>query len=107
MPTDQELDDLDSKCDWTWTTKNGVNGYVIRGRGFYSSVSIFLPCVGCGDGTSLGQAGLGGYYWSSVPRSDSSGSAWRLYFNSSCHYMSDSRYRYYGRSVRPVQGPTK
>ena len=33
MPTYQELDNLCGKCDWAWTTQNGVNGYVVRGRG--------------------------------------------------------------------------
>ena len=45
MPTAQELDDLTRKCDWSWTTMNGVNGYVIRGRGDYASASIFLPAA--------------------------------------------------------------
>ena len=105
MPTKQELSDLNNKCDWTWTTMNGVNGYVVRGRGDYVSNSIFLPCVGAGDGTSLGYAGLYGLCLSSVP-SSMVGNAWRLYFDSSGH---DTHYnfRYLGQSVRPVQGFTE
>ena len=30
MPTKEELDTLNSNCDWTWTTQNGVNGYVVK-----------------------------------------------------------------------------
>ena len=106
MPTRQELEDLLEKCNWIWTTKNGVKGYVVRGRDKYASASIFLPCAGYGYGTSLYNAGSGGYYWSSVPRSDGIGdSAWGLYFNSGGH---DTNYGYYsrdtGQSVRPVQG---
>jgi hypothetical protein len=106
MPTSQEFDDLNSKCDWTWTTVNGVNGYVVRGRGDYSSASIFLPCAGNGSGTSLLTSSLlygsYGYYWSSVLYSDDF-NALRLYFYSGGHYTySDNRY--YGQSVRPVQG---
>ena len=104
MPTKQECDDLNSKCDWIWTTMNGVNGYVVRGRGEYASNSIFLPCAGSGYGTSLYSAGSDGYYWSSVPDSDDS-SAWNLLFFSSSR--TDYSYRYYGQSVRPVQGFTK
>ena len=109
MPTKQEFDNLVSKCDWTWGSMNGVNGYVIRGRGDYSSASIFLPCAGYGYRTSLGSAGSHGYYWSSVPDSDGN-SAWSLYFYSSYHYT--YYYTYYydlgnGRSVRPLQGFTK
>ena len=105
MPTKQELDDLKTKCDWTWTKMNDVNGYVIRGRGKYASASIFLPCAGYGDGTSLSNAGSRGNYWSSVPRSDGN-HAWGLYFYSSDHRTSSS-YRYGGQSVRPLQGFTK
>ena len=84
---------------------NGVNGYVVRGRGAYSSSSIFLPCAGYGHGASLGSAGSYGFYWSSVPRSDYYLS-WSLYFNSGSHNTYFS-YRFLGQSVRPVQGFTK
>ena len=106
MPTMQELDDLNSKCDWTWTTKNGVTGYEVRGKGDYASVSIFLPAAGGGYGTSLSNAGAGGSCWSSVPYSDSSYGAWDLYFYSSYRSM-DYFDRYNGRSVRPVRGFTE
>ena len=104
MPTGRELEGLCNKCDWTWTTMNGVDGYVVRGRGAYASASIFLPCAGYGYGTSLCNAF--GNYWSSVPNSDNYFSAWYLYFNSSNHYPYSSN-RYRGQSVRPVQGFTK
>ena len=107
MPTYQELYDLCyNKCDWTWTTQNGVNGYVVRGRGDYAANSIFLPAAGYGLGTSLSYAGSDGYYWSSVPSSDYSYGAYELYFYSGSHYTSRSS-RYIGQSVRPVQGFTK
>ena len=106
MPTKQEFNDLISQCDWTWTTLNGVNGYIVRGKGDYSSKSIFLPCAGSvGYGTSLNDAGSGGDYWSSVPDSDGD-DAWTLTFSSSNH-CADDYFRYYGRSVRPLQGFTK
>ena len=106
MPTKQELADLVSKCDWTWTTMNGVNGYVVKGKGDYASASIFLPAAGYGYGTSLYLAGSYGYYWSSVPDSGNSYYAWDLYFDSGGHYTS-SYYRFGGQSVRPVQGFTE
>ena len=107
MPTNQELKDLCNKCDWTWTTMNGVNGYVVRGRGNYASASIFLPCAGFGHGASLGHAGSTGAYWASVPHSDYNDfEAWDLGFNSGRHAVS-YYYRYFGQSVRPVQGFAK
>ena len=107
MPTKQELDDLNNNCDWTWTTQNGVNGYIVRGKGAYSSSSIFLPCAGLGRGSSLYYTGSSGDYWSSVPGSGY-GYAWYLGFSSGYHGTNSSYGgRYYGRSVRPVQGFTK
>ena len=105
MPTKQELSDLNSNCGWTWTTMNGVNGYVVRGRGDYASASIFLPCAGFGGGTSLLSAGSYGNYWLSVPGSGYYSYAWYLFFYSSYHGTNydDYDYSYYGMSVRPVQ----
>ena len=106
MPTKQEFSDLNSKCDWVWTTTNGVNGYVVRGKGDYLSKSIFLPCAGYGDGTSLLDAGSNGTYWSSVPHSGYDDAAWGLSFYSSYHYTYFGS-RDFGHSVRPLQGFTK
>ena len=109
MPTYQELSALISNCDWSWITRNGVNGYAVRGRGVYSSNSIFLPCAGGGYGTSFRHAGSGGLYWSSVPNSDSNFLACGLRLDSDCRYNTafiGSR-RLCGFSVRPVQGFTK
>ena len=105
MPTYQELSDLARKCDWTWTTMNGVQGYLVKGKGGYTSASIFLPCAGDGNGPSLSNAGSDGNYWSSVPYSGSN-RAWYLNSYSSDHYADDSL-RYGGQSVRPVQGFTE
>ena len=107
MPTDQELADLTNKCDWTWTTMNGVQGYLVKGKGGYTSASIFLPCAGYGNGTSLNYAGSYGHYLSSVPSSDSYNLyAWGLLFASSLHFT-DNLNRNIGLSVRPVQGFTE
>ena len=110
MPTYQELYDLCyNKCDWTWTTMNGVNGYVVCGRDDYASNSIFIPCAGRGVSTSLQYAGsYYGFYWSSVPYSAySDGSAWYLHFHSSDYYTDYYFNRGIGQSVRPVQEFTK
>lgn len=105
MPTRLEFDNLLTKCDWVWTTTKGVNGYVVRGKGDYSSKSIFLPCAGFGIGAVLRYAGSDGNYCSSVPYSDND-DAWSLYFYSGNH---NTRYYYrgHGQSVRPLQGFTK
>ena len=85
---------------------NGVQGYVVCGRGAYASARIFLPCAGYGYVSSLDYAGSYGRYWSSVPSSDYY-NAWGLYFNSGGHSTGYYFTRYYGQFVRPVQGFTK
>jgi hypothetical protein len=106
MPMYQELHDLcNNKCDWAWTTMNGVKGYVVRGRGTYAASSIFLPAAGNGCWSELYHAGSCGYYWSSVP-TDSSATSYSVYFDSGRHVADhDSRYEWF--TIRPVQGPGK
>ena len=104
MPTQQELDDLVNKCNWEWTTQNGVKGWTVTGK---DSASIFLPCAGHGNGASLSGAGSYGYFWSSVPYSGYySNGAWGLYFYVGNH-GTGSFDRDFGQSVRPVQGFTE
>lgn len=107
MPTYQELSCLCDNCDWTWTTMNGVNGYVVRGRGSYVSASIFLPAAGDVGGVSLDHGGVYGAYWSSVPESDYCDGSKRLLSYSGYHSTSDYGFRYIGRSIRPVQDFTE
>ena len=98
MPTYGELNELRTKCTWTWTTQNGVNGYKVTGP---SGASIFLPAAGCRSGSSLYYAVSNGDYWSSTPDDDYDIRAYGLGFDSSNHYMSYNG-RYDGQSVRPV-----
>ncbi len=95
-PTKSEWEELKSNCAWTWTTKDGVNGYEVVGS---NGNSIFLPAAGYHNGLSLYDVGSEGNYWSSTPydynysycfRFDSSGQNMGGYNNS------------YGRSVRLV-----
>ena len=106
MPTKQEFEDLVDKCEWNWTTQNGMYGYEVRGKGDYASASIFLPCAGRGDGSSLDYAGSDGYYWSSVLEEDIWDARY-LGFSNSDGYNTNHRYRTEGMPVRPVRVSTK
>ena len=101
MPTKQELEELRARCVWTWLTMNGVNGYLISGRGDYASASIFLPCAGYGMGGWIYRVGSMGFYWSSVPHSDLD-NAWLLVFGSRGKGLEHFE-RCLGHSVRAVQ----
>ena len=108
MPTDAEFSALINNCDTEWTTRNGVSGRLVKGRGAYASKSIFLPAAGSGSDSYLFSLGSIGYYWSSTPDSDYSSYAWNLYFHSGDFYRYYlNRYRFSGRSVRPVRGFAK
>ena len=98
MPTDAEWTELRTKCSWTWTSQNGVNGRLVTGP---NDKSIFLPAAGDRGGDYLGDAGSDGYYWSSFLGTGYSDVAWGVYFNSDyvCTY---GDVRCYGFSVRPV-----
>ncbi len=98
LPTEAELEELNNKCTWKWTTQNGVNGYKVTGP---NGNSIFLPAAGGRIGSSLYDAGEGGFYWSSTPHESLSNFACSLFFYSSELYV-DYIFRHDGLSVRPV-----
>ncbi|MCQ2244883.1 MAG: DUF1566 domain-containing protein [Bacteroidaceae bacterium] len=97
MPTKAELDELRTKCTWTWTNQNGIYGRKVVGP---NGNSIFLPATGWRFQGSLNDTGSIGSYWSSslYPRS----------YNAYHLYLSEGEvdwwgnYRIFGRSVRPV-----
>ena len=98
MPTIDEIKELLDSCTWTWTVKNGVNGYEVKGK---NGNTIFLPAAGYRSGSDLNYAGLYGVFWSSSLNMDYPGSAYYLYFYSGYQDW-DYGYRCRGLSVRPV-----
>jgi serine/threonine protein kinase len=62
MPTEDEFKELIDKCVWTWTTRNGVNGYKATGP---NGNSIFFPVTGYYFNSDLTDVGIRGFYWSS------------------------------------------
>lgn len=98
MPTIDELEELNSKCTWTWTSKGGHYGNLLTGP---NGNSIFLPAAGYRDDTSSYDVGEVGQYWSSTLSSSNSIYAHDLGFYGGDHYT-NGYYRRYGFSVRPV-----
>ena len=108
MPTEQELKDLKANCEWEQSTLNGVDGYVVKGKGDYASASIYLPKAGSVLKTEIADVGSIGYIWSATPHSSGGLASKALYFGGMFNYQTISYYpRHYGRSIRPVMSPAQ
>ena len=94
-----EFDELQSNCIYTWTTLNGVNGYLVTSK--KNGNSIFLPASGYRYETSVGGAGSVGSYWSSSLKTDYPSSAVYLYFYLTGFFV-DYGNRFFSHPVRPV-----
>lgn len=99
VPTYEELVELKNNCDWTWTTKNDVNGYKVTSR--RNGKSIFLPAAGGRGETYEYNVGSDGYYWSSSAGVSYGGGTVFLHFYSGGMEMRSDRH--YWQSVRLVQ----
>lgn len=97
MPTIAEIDELATKCTWTWTSMNGVNGYRIVGP---SGRYIFLPAAGQMRDRAI-NVGSTGYYWSATPSAEYVTAAYNLNFTGYDGRWSANRY--YGFAIRPVK----
>lgn len=109
MPTNSEINALIKNTTSSWTTRNGVNGYLVKGKGAYSSKSIFLPAAGVGSGAVCEDIGSVGNYWTSTPYESSrdaytSGGAYSimLHFTSSESPANYYYPRFAGACIRPV-----
>ena len=101
MPTKTEFEELLNKCDWAWTTQNGVNGCMVTSR--TNGNSIFLPAAGLRSGVTGGDMGETGLYWSSWLDSRECLGPYDLNFTKNKQEFT-SHYRYIGLPVRPVCG---
>ena len=99
IPTYEEQRELVTRCDWIYTSRKGVNGYIVKSR--KNSNSIFLPVTGCKSGTNLYGEEEFGYYWSSTVNHNDNTEAWILNFGAKGPGFYNSN-RYIGRCIRPV-----
>ena len=98
-PTTEELQELFNNTTKTWTTQNGVNGWLFTAP---NGNSLFLPAAGQYWDGMLINVGSYGFYWSSSLDTYEPNYAWYLYFYSD-DYSIYGYYRYFGRSVRAVR----
>ena len=86
IPTESEWSELrnTNNCDWTWTSQNGKNGYLITSKktGFTGN-SIFLPAAGYISDNYKTSVNTAGYYWGSIIDSSQPTRAYMLIITSS------------------------
>lgn len=99
MPSQAEMQELVSNCNWYWTTVDGIDGYRVTGP---NGNSIFLPAAGWYSDDELKGYDIGGNYWTSSVPSGNSSTAYFLEFYSDNDYSVDPFSRYTGFSIRPV-----
>ena len=97
LPTQIEMEELISCCDWKWVTKR-VRGYIVTGP---NGNSIFLPTTGYYIGDVLTDISYG-HYWTSSPIDnyydrDANG----LYFKKDERNIIPFK-RFWGQTIRPV-----
>lgn len=80
------------------TTVNGIMGLYIESK--HNGNRLFFACCGSGSGTSWGNRGSSGNYWSSTFNSERY--ARRLFFNANGIVPQNTSDRFGGCAVRPV-----
>lgn len=104
LPTAKEYQELKDNTTWTWTSMNGINGYLVTSK--INNNTIFLPAAGCVENDKVDFAGEYGLYWTST-------SDVRFPLYASYMIMGDdtqqeaSNLRYIGHSIRPVSGSNR
>ena len=101
MPTEEEWEELLNNTTNTWTTQNGVNGWLFTAA---NGNSVFLPAAGYRDASDLILDGYNGAYWSSSLYTDNPGHASVLEFDPN-NIVNQHYFRHFGHSVRPVRSP--
>ncbi len=95
MPTREEIEELRRDCNWSPTTIDGTNGYMVTSRN--NGESIFMPAYANFNFSAINSE-IYCYYWSNERRRTDQ--AYVLYFGSTRGEMSLPRY--IGLPIRPV-----
>ena len=103
IPNGTDLNELRTYCTWTWSTQNGVNGYLVTSKKTgHTNKSIFLPAGGYWEGSTLADSGIWGRYWiDGLSVSVFPDYALEFGFNADGKWLSGEP-RWKGLSIRPV-----
>ncbi len=99
MPSDDQRQELLNNCTWLWTTRNGVNGYLVTGP---NGKTIFFPAAGYRYYSSLYSAGSNGRYWTCDINGTRPNTARYIHFTSDGVLLYGG-YRCMGHTVRAVR----
>lgn len=96
-PSVNDFQELIDNCHWKWTSRNGHNGYEVKGQ---NGNSIFLPASGWIHTDSVEYRNEYGYYWTSDRVNDTFAKG--LLFSRSEKKLGNG-YLWYGRNIRPIK----
>ncbi len=98
MPTRTDIRELLDYCQWSWTIRNNVQGYEIKGL---NENILFLPAAGLFRDGKLRYDQEYGYYWSSSNHSAGPEFATNITFADEAMHT-DGFLRYGGMQIRPT-----
>ena len=101
MPTDGEINELLTQCDWEYTEQDSVKGYLVKSRANENENSIFLPLTGQRVGDNITDKNVG-FYWSGM-LAENNANALMLSIRDSSLTQTEKP-RYTGLAIRPVHG---
>ena len=105
LPTLDEMEELASRCTWTWGEVGDLPGYKVTGP---NGKSMFLPAAGYREKNVLNcNFGTAGYYWTSTAYTADETSINATTYACSIGFSknsldSEGNYRYCGLTIRPV-----
>lgn len=113
MPTDTELEELSTNCEWTYTTRTNSAGKTVHGAQVKSNstgASIFIPESGYKDGTSFKDTSDGYLLASTISTASPYDDAHHFYFyhlssTNEFRHVAGPKYdqrRYFGYPVRAI-----
>lgn len=113
MPTDTELEELNSNCTWTYTTRVNSSGNTVHGsevKNNTTGATIFIPESGYFDGASHKDTSYGYLLASTISTAAPYNDAHILYFyllssTGEFHHSAGPKYdekRYFGYPVRAI-----